>query len=616
MADGVVPLVTSYGGSEIEYGTKRTNSRMSTLLFWQGRGKANGAPNGRNWIHTPDALVKGHVAYLVKFLGCTQVDQPKGIEVVKDAIKKLQFTQQLKKSETKDAAKCKKVEITISVDGVAIQVRNFIFCFLFAMLRDYKANFKQIFIFFFCNTKAIIFLSGAKNACGETKCTLINLICSFLSRSPRSNNIMYQFPLHRISYCADDKGAKKYFSFIAKGGSTVNGVNGHDSSANLEKHECFVFISTKLASEITLTIGQAFDLAYRRFLNDNGKYIEMQKLNLQNKKLELQVNAYKNRLQELSKITYKDDLSAYLARNNLSEIAEFKPPPELERQISTLTLANGFSAMNGNKTPEISTDALSNNSTDTFNSSNDNNLLLSTPPPTHNGKNNFNSGKLLGDLSSSKNPVVGTKLEGLLLNSDSDSDFDPRAYESEPVTRFVAPVENATPTPPLLAPPPKSSKRQSPQQTQAQPQPQPQPQPQHSTPVAINSDIFGSTPFMPPAPQSMPQTSPFVTTKPNYDISDFNLQTSVFNTNTSFTNGLSGYDPFDTAKTGNIFGNGFGNTFNGFGNLSEKQTVELDSSFNGFLDKTISEMKDGFSRGISFGNDDFSIDNLDPLKKN
>ncbi|KAM3955370.1 PTB domain-containing adapter protein ced-6 isoform 1-T1 [Aphomia sociella] len=545
MADGVVPLVTSYGGSEIEYGTKRTNSRMSTLLFWQGRGKANGAPNGRNWIHAPDALVKGHVAYLVKFLGCTQVDQPKGIEVVKDAIKKLQFTQQLKKSETKDAAKCKKVEITISVDGVAIQ-------------------------------------------------------------EPRSNNIMYQFPLHRISYCADDKGAKKYFSFIAKGGSTVNGVNGHDSSANLERHECFVFISTKLASEITLTIGQAFDLAYRRFLNDNGKYIEMQKLTLQNKKLELQVNAYKNRLQELSKITYKDDLSAYLARNSISDIAEFKPPPELEKQISSLTLANGFSAMNGNKTPELSTDAMSNNSTDTFNSSNDNNLLLSTPPPTHNGKNNFNSSKLLGDLSSSKNPVVGTKLEGLLLNSDSDSDFDPRAYESEPVTRFAAPVDNATPTPPLLAPPPKSSKRQSPHQ----------PQPQQTTPAPINSDIFGSTPFVPAQPQSTPQTSPFVTTKPNYDISDFSLQTSVFNTNTSFTNGLSGYDPFDTAKTGNIFGNGFGNTFNGFGNLSEKQSVELDSSFNGFLDKTISEMKDGFSRGISFGNDDFSIDNLDPLKKN
>ncbi|KAJ8707059.1 hypothetical protein PYW08_011193 [Mythimna loreyi] len=567
MAEGDVPLVTSFGGSEIEFGGNgskmtKANSRMSTLLFWQGKGKQNGAPNGRTWIHAPDALVKGHVAYLVKFLGCTQVDQPKGIEVVKDAIKKLQFTQQLKKSETKDGAKCKKVEITISVDGVAIQ-------------------------------------------------------------EPRSNNIMYQFPLHRISYCADDKGAKKYFSFIAKGGSTVNAVNGHDGPA--EKHECFVFISTKLASEITLTIGQAFDLAYRRFLNDNGKYIEMQKMQLQNKKLELQMNAYKNRLQELSKITYKDDLSAYLSRNKLSEITEFKPPPELEKQIASLTMANGFANggslgnTNGNNgNSEMGTDALSNNSTDTFNSSNDNNLLLSTPPPQHNGKHNFGTGKLLGDLSSNKNPSVGTKLEGLLLNSDSDSDFDPRAFESEPMSRFSAPSHDAlTTTPPLLAPPPKASKRHTPQQ-----------------PALNGSDLFGSTPFsvpsqQQPAPISHPQ--PFAaSTKPtqngpypngmnpngpNYDISDFNLQTSVFNT-TSFTNGLSGFDPFDTQKSGNIFGNGFNSTFNGFGNLSEKPVVELDSNFNGFLDKTISEMKDGFSRGITFGNDDFSIDNLDPLKKN
>ncbi|XP_022114250.2 PTB domain-containing adapter protein ced-6 isoform X1 [Pieris rapae] len=493
------PLVTSY--SE-DFSGKGKNSRMSTLLFWQGKGKANGTPNGRNWIHAPDALVKGHVAYLVKFLGCTHVDQPKGIEVVKDAIKKLQFTQQLKKSETKDAAKCKKVEITVSVDGVAIQ-------------------------------------------------------------EPRSNNVMYQFPLHRISYCADDKGAKKYFSFIAKGGSTVNGVNGHDT--NMEKHECFVFISTKLASEITLTIGQAFDLAYRRFLNDNGKYIELQKLTLQNKKLELQITAYKNRLQELSRITYKDDLSAYLSRNKISDIVEFKTPPELEKQISSLSIANGFGC-NG-KVTEFGADAMSNNSTDT-NNSNDNNLLLSTPPPVHNNK----TGMLLGDLSPSKTPSVGTKLEGLLMNSDSDSEFDPRAYESEPVSRFNSTIESPTP---ILAPPPKTPKRQN----------------------QNGNDPFGSTPFTVPAQSFAP--------KPNYDI-DLNLQTSVFT-----SPNLTGYDPFDTQKAG-IFG--YGNNFNGFTNLSEKR--ELDRGFDGFLDKTITEMKDGFSRGISFGNDDFSIDNLDPLKKN
>ena len=35
------------------------------------------------------------------------------------------------------------------------------------------------------------------------------------------------------------------------------------SDTNEDKHECFVFISDKLAEEITLTIGQAFELAYK-----------------------------------------------------------------------------------------------------------------------------------------------------------------------------------------------------------------------------------------------------------------------------------------------------------------------------------------------------------------
>lgn len=40
--------------------------------------------------------------------------------------------------------------------------------------------------------------------------------------------------------------------------------NGETTTLSTEEaHECFVFISNKLASDITLTIGQAFDLAYR-----------------------------------------------------------------------------------------------------------------------------------------------------------------------------------------------------------------------------------------------------------------------------------------------------------------------------------------------------------------
>ena len=56
--------------------------------------------------------------YTFQYLGSTEVDQPKGIEVVKEAICKLKFNQQLRKSE---GTKTPKVELTISIDGVAIQ---------------------------------------------------------------------------------------------------------------------------------------------------------------------------------------------------------------------------------------------------------------------------------------------------------------------------------------------------------------------------------------------------------------------------------------------------------------------------------------------------------------
>lgn len=46
------------------------------------------------------------------------MDQPKGIDVVKEATCKLKFNQQLRKSE---GTKTPKVELTISIDGVAIQ---------------------------------------------------------------------------------------------------------------------------------------------------------------------------------------------------------------------------------------------------------------------------------------------------------------------------------------------------------------------------------------------------------------------------------------------------------------------------------------------------------------
>lgn len=273
---------------------------MSTLKFWNKNNDANdtkteakNAKNGRNWLHAPDALVNGHVAYLVKFLGSTPVDQPKGIEVVKEAIRRLQFTQQIKKAEAGNNLKMKKVEITISVDGVAVQ-------------------------------------------------------------EPRTNNILHQFPLHKISYCADEKGVKKFFSFIAKMGTSVQALtNGDTTSINTsssssagsitgtteESHECYVFISNKLASDITLTIGQAFDLAYRRYMSDSGKQFEISKLQSHNKILESTVQTYRSRLRDVSEVLSKPDLDKLLLRLGIRDICEVQ------------MIENG--TIDGNKTPDL-----------------------------------------------------------------------------------------------------------------------------------------------------------------------------------------------------------------------------------------------------------------------
>lgn len=54
----------------------------------------------------------------LQFLGNVDVDQPKGFKVIKESIQKLKFNQQVRKAE---GSKVPKVELTISVEGVALQ---------------------------------------------------------------------------------------------------------------------------------------------------------------------------------------------------------------------------------------------------------------------------------------------------------------------------------------------------------------------------------------------------------------------------------------------------------------------------------------------------------------
>ncbi|XP_058794202.1 PTB domain-containing engulfment adapter protein 1-like isoform X2 [Phymastichus coffea] len=421
-----------------------------------------------------------------EYLGSTEVDQPKGIEVVKDAICKLKFNQQIKKSE---GSKTPKVELTISIDGVAIQEP-------------------------------------------KTKTT--------------QKRIMHQYPLHRISYCADDKGEKKFFSFIAK-------------EEDAERHTCFVFVSDKLAEEITLTIGQAFDLAYRRFLETSGKDLEAQRramvLQQKIKRLEHENNVYRQRLQDIATIKGSADIGAYLTQHDIPDIL-YVPDTSSSSAVSTAA-KDSIPRVNG------SASKLFINSAADTNGNASNGTQQPPPVPPRSFEKSFDDNFMGSESPSPQNLSTDSKGEGLLIDEFDEDDFNPRAFENtsngisnhlsnnnstngQITAGAIFTQTNGINSPPLLAPPPKAkdSRRQN----------------------GVKEDLFGSVHFNP---------------APNANKNDTK-------------------DPFEMGE---------------FGNSSVHSPTHQDlENAIGLLDKRLSEMKDGFSRGLLIGTDDFSLESLDPLR--
>lgn len=384
------------------------------LLRWTNNRNNNNAKNAnKNWLHPPEALQKGHIAYLVKFLGSTEVDQPKGIEVVKEGIRKLKFNQQLKKAE---GTKTPKVELTVSIDGVAIH-------------------------------------------------------------EPKTKKNLHQYPLHRISYCADDKAEKRFFSFIAK-------------EADSDKHTCFVFVSDKLAEEITLTIGQAFDLAYRRFVETSSREVEMRRqlLILQKRMqgLEDENKTLKTRITQISSLKNRPDLEEYMKENNISDL---------------LTL-NGESSTDPSPSPELASTSSSS-------------ALTPPPVPPRNAPKQDGDANLIDDILSSSvtsngadsnddddfnpraeeapttsvNGMNGSASIGSDGDHDDDDDFNPRAEEKKPPSFTISPTPDLNGVSPVaLIPPPRPARAHE------------QPQQNGLSDVIFDApaDPFGSVAFPPP----------------------------------------------------------------------------------------------------------------------
>ncbi|KTG05516.1 hypothetical protein cypCar_00014276 [Cyprinus carpio] len=226
-------------------------------------------------MHTPETLVRSHVVYNAKFLGITEVEQPKGTDMVRVAVRKLKFQRHIKKSE---GQKTPKVELQISIYGVKIL-------------------------------------------------------------DPKTKEMQHNCQLHRMSFCADDKTDKRIFTFIC-------------TEPETKKHLCYVFDSEKCAEEITLAIGQAFDLAYKKFLESGGKDVETRKQigNLQKRiqDLEMENSKLKKKLKELedqlmdSHCSPAGSIQARAPSTDIFDMVPFTPESPITRRLNCNSISSPY----------------------------------------------------------------------------------------------------------------------------------------------------------------------------------------------------------------------------------------------------------------------------------
>uniref|UniRef100_A0A914YEP1 PID domain-containing protein n=1 Tax=Panagrolaimus superbus TaxID=310955 RepID=A0A914YEP1_9BILA len=284
------------------------------------------------WIHPSQALIRGTVEYVVKMLGFTEVSEAKGAHVIRDAIHAIRFQHQVSVSTSNTPQKPHKVEIHINIRGV--QVIDF-----------------------------------------------------------KSKKVLHTHPLHKISFCADDKEDKRVFAYIAN-----NDKN---------KHMCYLFLSDKNAEQITLTIGEAFDLAFQEYIDkETTKVVPID-----------DVAKYKQRIEELEAENHALMIENRFLKKQANITTGETPCPPLPESPVPKPPA-GFDAT---VPPFAVAPAVS--------------PLL--PPPSLGRRNpaamsNDPSNPLFGlDLSG---PEVGRKLENLHIDKMDnvfDDSFDPRAGEKK-----------------------------------------------------------------------------------------------------------------------------------------------------------------------------------------
>lgn len=215
----------------------------------------NGSKAQQKWLHAAKEIRDNFVVYHAKYLGSVVVEKPKGVEVVKDAVRKINIARQVRVSEVGNkCSKLQKVEIHISIEALKVI-------------------------------------------------------------DPKTRIMICNRPLHRVSYCADDHADKRLFMFIAKDQET-------------KTHHCFAFFCEKEAADLTLTLGQAFQMAYRRYVEKEKKEMkENKELMTIDKEIE---KIKKEKEKELKKEPALTNGNSTPERGNTSlneNLAVLSPPP-------------------------------------------------------------------------------------------------------------------------------------------------------------------------------------------------------------------------------------------------------------------------------------------------
>ncbi|CAI2348180.1 unnamed protein product [Caenorhabditis sp. 36 PRJEB53466] len=253
----------------------------------------------------------------------------------------------------------------------------------------------------------------------------------------KTKAMMFTFPLGRISFCADDKDDKRMFSFIAR-------AEGSEA-----KHSCYAFTSEKLAEDITLTIGEAFDLAYKRFLDKNRTSLENQKqvfiLRKKIAELETENQVLIERLAAALRGNSKVDVDhssslGFPPALPLSPMPQ-GPPPNMPSSIYSMPRLNDLSTPPTELAPRLPPISTGGSASSSPSSTSPSGPAPSLPPPRP---------PALAPpppVAPRRNPVVSPKssiaagLDGLDLGEPKkvnsnvfDDSFDPRAGEKKSVT--------------------------------------------------------------------------------------------------------------------------------------------------------------------------------------